>query len=373
MRAGATLDALAQLGPVDVIVVPVHGPLPATVPTPAGAATCTVVAIDHRPEERLDFMARLAAPGWRDRAARLHPRPVACRPATMGVAGEIAGLVDGADLVVVYRLYLAPFLDVVLRDPARPVCVLDVDDVESSTWIQLGELAEAERYDRLEREYLPLFDRVLAAHEGDARDLSGRGGVRVDVVPNGVALAGATRVREPRWDLLFVGNMSYRPNAEAAAWLCDRVLPDLPSARVALVGCDPPPAVEACGRPGRVHVSGTVDDVSRYYAGASVAVVPLLAGGGTSIKVLEAFAHGRPVVSTSVGARGLPVVDGEHLLLADDPSTFAAACRRLLADPALAAELAGAGRELVRRSFTTGSIATLRREVFRAAVAAPVR
>jgi glycosyltransferase involved in cell wall biosynthesis len=148
---------------------------------------------------------------------------------------------------------------------------------------------------------------------------------------------------------LFVGNLGYLPNAVGARWLCDEVVPKLGPVRVVLAGSGPTPGTEAlASRPG-VTVVADPPTVTPYYRAATVAVVPVRAGGGTRIKVLEAFAHGCPVVSTAAGAEGLPVTDGEHLLLADSADDFAAACRRLLADPNLGAALAQRAKSVADR------------------------
>jgi glycosyltransferase involved in cell wall biosynthesis len=361
MRAGMLLDALRRLGPVHVVVIPVHGRPLAQFPSPAAdGVRYTVVDVDLAADERADFIARVSRPATRLRADGLHPRPSLCRSATVATTDSVAELVADARLVLVDRLYLAPFVDVVLDDEHRPVCVIDVDDVESSTRRQFGDFEEADRYERLERHYLSRFDRVLVCSEDDAQDVAARCGVDVDVVPNAVALPDIDvhAAANPRWDLLFVGNLSYRPNVDAARWLCTRLRPALPSASIALVGRDPSPEVEALTREGRVYLSGTVPEVGSFYAASRVAVVPVMTGGGTSIKLLEAMAHSRPVVSTSVGARGLRVRHGEHLLVADEPAAFAEACRFLLADPARATELAAAGHEFVRQSFTVEMVAS---------------
>ena len=118
-----------------------------------------------------------------------------------------------------------------------------------------------------------------------------------------------------------------------------------------VVGRDPQPNIAALHDGDTITVTGTVDDVAPYLRRASVAVVPIRFGSGTRIKILEAFAHGTPVVSTTLGAEGLEVANERELLLADDPDAFAAACVRLAGDEGLQASLAEHGLDLVRRRY----------------------
>jgi glycosyltransferase involved in cell wall biosynthesis len=113
-----------------------------------------------------------------------------------------------------------------------------------------------------------------------------------------------------------------------------------------IVGTNPTPEVTQLDGDG-VHVTGRVDDVVPYYSRSTACVVPLRAGGGTRLKILEAMALGRPVVSTSLGCEGLEVVDGEHLFIADSPEQIADKVVRLLADQALRERIASNARQLV--------------------------
>ncbi|MEJ7582530.1 MAG: glycosyltransferase [Acidimicrobiales bacterium] len=178
------------------------------------------------------------------------------------------------------------------------------------------------------------------------------------VVPNGVDLE---HLRPPpertghRPAAVFVGKMDYRPNVDGVRWFADEMLPlvraRVPSFELTIVGRDPTPAVRALGdRPG-VHVTGPVLDAAPLLHDAALAVVPLRAGSGTRLKVLEALATGTPVVSTSVGVEGLDLEPGRHVVVADDPHTFATAVVELMADPGRRADLASAGRRLVEERF----------------------
>jgi glycosyltransferase involved in cell wall biosynthesis len=130
----------------------------------------------------------------------------------------------------------------------------------------------------------------------------------------------------------------------------------IPNIRFLVVGRNPPPEVQAL-QSEHVIVTGTVPDVTPYYQQSHVAVVPLRAGGGTRLKIPEAMALGRPVVSTSVGCEGIDAQSGKHLLLRDDPRQFAEAIIALLNDCDLYANIRRAGRELVVSRYDWDAIA----------------
>jgi glycosyltransferase involved in cell wall biosynthesis len=143
-------------------------------------------------------------------------------------------------------------------------------------------------------------------------------------------------------DVVFVGSMDYPPNLEAVRWWIESVwTAGDPSLVVAGRG-----AGEAVPAHPAVVNLGEVDDVVPVLERARVVAVPLRSGSGTRLKIIEAMAHGRPVVTTSKGVEGIDAVDGVHVLVADDPREFADAVRRVLADDDLAARLAANGRAL---------------------------
>ena len=149
----------------------------------------------------------------------------------------------------------------------------------------------------------------------------------------------------------MVGLLTYEPNRDGAAFFAAQILPRVrrlsAGARFHVVGrYDSDAAVDPWRDLPGVKVLGEVADVAAELRAADIAVVPIRFGGGTRIKILEAFAHRIPVVSTSVGCEGLDVVDGEHLLVADDPETFASACIRLYEDADLRARLVAAAAQL---------------------------
>jgi glycosyltransferase involved in cell wall biosynthesis len=176
----------------------------------------------------------------------------------------------------------------------------------------------------------------------------------VVVVPNAVDVERyRPRPGDPPPDgrtLLFFGALDYWPNVDGLLFFLDAIWPRLaashPAARVRIVGRRPPPALLARRGP-RVEIAGFVEDLRPSLASAAAVVVPLRLGGGTRLKILEAMAMARPVVSTVRGAEGIDAAPGRELLLADDPEGFAAALRRLLDDPTLGARLGRAARALV--------------------------
>ena len=363
MRAGLLLEGLAPAGPVRVLVAPVFAdPGPPTPLADRLAATVDVLPLDPDPDPVADLTARLETPEGRARAGALHPLPTLCRTATLAAAKAVAEASRGVAMVFAMRLYLAPLLDVLLDRDQRPALVLDVDDIESQTQRELGQVEEASRFERLEAVYLPSLDRVIACSKDDADRLSGAHDLRaVTVVPNAVrrpAAVGSAGLA--RHELVFVGNLSYGPNADGAEWLCREVLPRLHEAKVALVGSRPGPQVLDLAADRRVTVAADVPDVTPWYRSSAVAVAPIRAGGGTRIKILEALAHRRPVVATTVGARGLALAgSGGPVRTADTADAFAEACRRLLDEPALAARLGKRGEEAVLARNSVDAVAPL--------------
>ena len=221
---------------------------------------------------------------------------------------------------------------------------------------------------------------VLAVSDDEGRYFTQLGAKRVVVVPNGVdcdAYAGLPVARrEGPPTLLYVGSMAWPPNASAARFLATQVLPairqQLPEARLLLVGRDPGPDVLALAGPGTgVEVAANVSDVMPYYRAAHVLAVPLQSGGGTRLKILEAFAAGVPVVSTPVGCEGIDAINGSHLAIAERDD-FVPAILRLLNTPHLSSTLAHRARTLARQQYDWSVVGALACDALaRAAVPAP--
>ena len=386
MRAWLFLDALGRDHDVSLLVVPVAGPATAGWPPFVLERTVERVCLDLRGREDPELV-RAAASG-RVGALRAYPRPALCRFATGRVREEARrALSPGTfDVVHVLRLYLAPF---VACAGGVAAAVLDLDDDEVETRRRLAtlharlgqaapmalEAAEADKYRALEAEWLPRFDRLLVCSERDRAAVAARSGhPAVVAAPNGVRRPEPSPVAAAPADgmlrVLFVGSLGYAPNVDAATILCRHVLPRLRArlgrdVAVDVVGSQPPPGVVELGRIPGVTVHPDVPQVAPFYARAHAAVLPIRAGGGTRLKVLEAFAHGVPVVSTTIGAEGLAVEPGRHLLVADDPDALAAATANVLEDAALGTRLRAAALALIATRYDATLVADGIQALFR--------
>lgn len=209
---------------------------------------------------------------------------------------------------------------------------------------------EARRFARFDARHLPAYDLLIAMSEDDRGRLQAKVDAPCEVVSNGVDTSAFVVSPDPGGKMcIFTGTMRYQPNAEGARWLLGEVWPrvvaEVPDARLLIVGPNPPDDLRGLAGP-EVELTGWVSSVPEYMGRASVALVPIRSGGGTRLKVLDALASGRAVVSTRVGAGGIDVEDGTHALLADDPAGFAAATVRLLRDEGERARLGAAARRL---------------------------
>ncbi len=219
-----------------------------------------------------------------------------------------------------------------------------------------------------ERQCCKTADRTAAVSEADGQAL-GRlvPGLRPAVVPNGVDVEAYDPHRVEAYDLgpaaiVFTGKMDFRPNVDGVLWFAQRVLPlvllEVPEAHFYVVGQRPHPRLSSLQHDPAVTVTGFVPHSPPYIAGAAVYVVPLRMGGGTRLKVLEAMALGKAVVSTGLGCEGFPSMRaGEHLCVEETEADFAAAVVALLRDPSQRWALGQAARELVISRYDWAMIA----------------
>jgi sugar transferase (PEP-CTERM/EpsH1 system associated) len=221
------------------------------------------------------------------------------------------------------------------------------------------------------------FDAIVAVSPDDRALMEADyGAVQVHDIPTGVDtdyFRPSGTVPKGRFELVFTGSMDWLPNDDAMRYCIEDILPlirrTIPDVRLTIVGRNPfPRLMELSRRDPRIVVTGRVDDVRPYMERATVCVVPLRIGGGTRLKVFEAMAMEKPLVSTSIGVEGLPVRDGEHALIADDPHEFARCVLRLLKEEAFAARVGRQAAEYVRREFGWRRVAEAFDEICRRTV-----
>lgn len=209
---------------------------------------------------------------------------------------------------------------------------------------------EARRFRRFDRRTLPAFDLLLAMSQADLDELRMVSDRPAIVTPNGVdtdALVPSPLPDTPT--VLFTGTFGYAPNAEALRWLLSEIWPRVtaqkPDAKLLVVGKGVPDEIAALADDS-VTLAGWVPEMQPWFDRARVVIVPMRSGGGTRLKVLDGLASGRPLVSTTMGAMGVDVVDGEQVVLADGAEAFATATVGILNDPERGARIGAAGRKV---------------------------
>ncbi|MDB5300399.1 MAG: glycosyl transferase family 1 [Phycisphaerales bacterium] len=233
------------------------------------------------------------------------------------------------------------------------------------------------KFERYEQDMFDVVDRVVAVSADDAALVRNRFGVsHVSVVDNGVDtdfFSQVTQARQPKL-ILFLGSLDWRPNLDALRLLLDHIFPAVlarePTARLCIVGRNPPVWLTRRVRPGalgtdsRVELHADVSDVRPYLAHSAVMVAPLRIGGGSRLKILEAMAAGLPVVSTRIGCEGLTVQADRELIVADDVDDVSGALVRCIQEPASAAGMAERARQLVRSRYDWDTLADRLEEVW---------
>jgi polysaccharide biosynthesis protein PslH len=252
-------------------------------------------------------------------------------------------LVEGLTRREKFDAVLCDFLASAANIPELGNAVLFQHNVESMIWKRHTEhaatpwhrafcRAQYGRVLRYEGQVCRAAKKIVAVSGADAREMhSLYGASRIGCVPTGVDIEYFTppRAIQHTHDLIFLGAMDWRPNLDGVQWFVSSVLPliraRLPDVSLLVVGRRGLPGLDS-----RIQVTGTVEDVRPYLWKSAVSIVPLRIGGGTRLKIYEAMAAKIPVVSTSVGAEGLDVRDGENIQIANSPDSFAERCISLL-------------------------------------------
>lgn len=272
---------------------------------------------------------------------------------------------DAFDLIFFNSVHSATLLEGVRRTTGAP-CVLFAPNVQSTVMelyyrFQSNPLVKTYAFLQwrkmlaFERRASESFDLVFVYSENDVQDMlrvSPRACIaRVPLMLDIGSLAGGEE-REA-FDILFVGSFGWAPNRDSLRWFLDEILPEIrarrPDTTVAVVGSGAPRWVLALEKDPAIHIYGQVDDALPYFRRARVIVVPLRIGSGIRVKIVQALAARRTVVTTSKGCEGLAVNHGEHLIIADQPEEFAEATVQLLESPEERKALGERGHELVAR------------------------
>ena len=287
----------------------------------------------------------------------------------------VSQLVSERNFDVVVCDFLAPAVN--LPDGFAFPTVLFEHNVEAMIWrrhfeVQINPVkrkylrGQWRKMDAFERRMCRQFDTVIAVSAEDRMMIEQEyGATSVYDVPTGVDtefFRPGGKVLSKPGNLVFTGSMDWLPNEDAIRYFTEQILPlikrEVPEVTLTVVGRNPSPSLlELSKQDNSIIVTGRVGDVRPYIEGGSAYIVPLRIGGGTRLKIYEAMAMEKAVISTSVGAEGLPVRNGEELLLADSPVEFARLAVKVLKDKALAAGLGQRAAKTVRESFGWGRVA----------------
>ena len=353
MRTSALLHYLGERYPTDLIVFAQDGVADPEAALPRGLVRrSTVIPL---PLHRRDGAARIYRNVSRLVRGRL---PLMDRFTEPNSIQSVAEAVRGRRyrLAVIEHFWCADYVR--LLQEHADVVVLDLHNIESALhagcadtepWPQnLGHRFFHRRARQLESRLLAEFDLVLAASSADAdRVHSICPGARVAVFPNSIPLRAAPEVAEEEI-LAFSGNMEYHPNVSAVRFFATQVWPTLqrkhPTLVWRLIGKNPHAVQDIVAFAKRIEMTGEVPDALPEIAKARIAIVPLLAGSGTRVKIMEAWAAARPVLSSPIGAEGLPAQDGKNIVLARSPGEWAEQVSKLLRDKEQRQSLGSAGR-----------------------------
>ena len=388
MRLAMVLGALRRCGEVELCSVISQFRTDFDPPDEAlGLAKVTRVGFDNRPATGVGLLATLRRPSmpfempWQDRST-----------VQRALARAMTGRYD-----LVWFFGARPW--VLAGEPVFAPTILDLDDLEDQKvvarlsvprpaptgWVgrarRRGSTVvaheEIRRWGRLYRRAAGRVSSIAVCSDLDAERAARVGVANVVVVPNGYRSVpnpvGRTVVGSPP-TVLFQGLLSYPPNIEAARRLAGEVGPALralvPDAQIRLVGDHHPELMEVHDPP-RVTVVGRVPAITEELARADLVIVPLRYGSGTRVKILEAFAHRIPVVSTTLGAEGLGAVDGVHLLIGDTTAALAGACARLLREPGLRESVVSEAHALFSDRFATAVLEARIADLARSVAASP--
>ena len=275
-----------------------------------------------------------------------------------------------------YDIILCDFVNaapIIPFDIGIPV-VMFTHNVEAMIWKRHWEVAlnpiwkfvfkrEYEKMRKAELDYLQSSQHVLTVSDTDtaffSKDIDSR---KITTIPTGVDIDYfQTLTGEEADNLVFTGSMDWMPNEDGIMYFVKEILPLIqaqrPTVKLWIVGRRPSKKIQALAEPGSgIEVTGRVEDIRPYIAKGAVYVVPLRVGGGTRLKIFEAMAMGKAVVSTTIGAEGLPVINGSNIVIADEPKHFATEVCGLLDAPEERKRIGDAARKLVEENYSWSAV-----------------
>jgi sugar transferase (PEP-CTERM/EpsH1 system associated) len=293
-------------------------------------------------------------------------------------ADTLRGILEGEtfEVVQVEGIEMAPYLPIAQQMAPGALLVYDAHNAEYALQGRIAtqdsrtprrwphatySLLQTARLRRFEASTCRAVGHVFACSQADADKLGLlRHETPTTVIPNAIEVAlyqeaDLPPVSLPHPALVFTGKMDFRPNVDAALWFSETILPRVqeavPAAHFAIVGMNPHPRLDPLRRRPGITITGEVPDIRPYIREADLYITPLRMGSGTRFKLLEAMAMGKAIVSTRIGAEGIPVEDGRHLLLADEPESFARAVVDLLEDAPRREAFGEQGAMLVAEHF----------------------
>ena len=354
MRAALFVRALAKNYQVYLHVIPVLGTVPDALNTLNLDDFCRQVTVQKLQQDPVyEFINNISLDRHRLAALAEYHQVALSRFATPEARSQIQSLYASVEFAAihVFRLYMVAFIQAYFDDNKIPI-ILDMDDYESVTHHRFAELyrrrqmpthvflehAEAVKYTQMEQHWIPCFKHVYLSNEQDYSGLVKRfPKTKFRTLANAISIPKTMPKPEPSkpFTLLYIGTMSYFPNQDAVMYFCTDILPALRQAlacevNLVIAGANPSQNVLALSKQPGVQVTGRVSDLAPLYHQADIVVAPIRAGGGTRIKILEAFAYQRPVIATTLALEGIAAIHETHVLIADNSEAFIKACISLI-------------------------------------------
>lgn len=276
------------------------------------------------------------------------------------------------DVVQLEGLYLMPYAETIRRY-SDALLVLRAHNVEQEIWSRIA-LQEkhffrkwyftllANRIRNFETAAVNRYDMLVPITERDLEAFATMGNYKPSkAIPAGIETTGVPGLPAGRPDLFFLGSLDWKPNQEGILWFTEHVFPSLiaryPDLLLHVAGRNAPGwLVRELQKPGLVY-HAEVPDSAAFISAHGILVAPCFSGSGMRVKILEAMSHGRPVVTTSIGAEGLGIEQGQHMLLGENPEELLDAVNSLLSDPEIYNRLARNAFEFVRSRFDNQTLA----------------